>query len=117
MGPMLPANFFSSFHTVFKYINHDYRDASVRFNICTIESHHRVNDIIFTYKILHNLINCSQLKNKFVYRNLPYPLRDSRRLFEHQSRNDYNFYISRAKKPIFCPRETAFLPIICKTVC
>ena len=84
------------------YFDHEYHNhnASVRFNIRTIESHQKVNDLVFTHKILHGLINCPQLNKKFVFRNVPYPIRDSRTLLEHCSRSDYNFYslINRCKR-------------------
>ena len=64
------------------------------------ESHHKVNDLVFTHKILHGLIICPKLNEKFVFRNVPYPIRDSRPLLEHCSRSDYNFYslINRCKR-------------------
>ena len=38
------------------------------------------------------------------------------RLNEHFYQKIRFTYLGQ-KKPIFCPRETAFLPIICKTMC
>ena len=62
--------------------DHDYSDVMLTFEISSLASLRKVKDSIMAYKLFVGKIDCQELYNKFVNRDLPYELRQFRPFLE-----------------------------------
>lgn len=74
-----------------RYDNHNYDWIMYALNIPSVESVHRYNDVVFTFKILRGLIAVSELRTLFTQRDLSYNLRAARILRESNSDTHFSF--------------------------
>ena len=62
---------------------------SRKFNIFTLTSRLEYNDALMSYKVANGFLNCSQINNLFMTRNVPYSLRNVRQFNEFSNNRNY----------------------------
>ena len=73
-------------------LEHDYTDIATHFDLQTIKSLHHYHDCLLSFKIINNLIDCNEINNLFLERQLTYNLRSHRILQEETSNSNYGFH-------------------------
>lgn len=72
--------------------SHDYTEAETFFKLPTLKSTRCLRDAIFSFKLIHRLVDCDSLCDKFVNREMPYELRSHRQFEETVYRANYVFH-------------------------
>ena len=72
--------------------DHDYSRVMSQFRMPTLESIRLTNDARLAFNIINRNIDCPELSNLFVSREIPYNLRQARTFSENRYRSDLAYY-------------------------
>ena len=82
------------------YFDHNYDRLMARFYLVSIKGLFMYYNLTVAYKIVCDLLYCSDLRSLFTARDIPYPIRNRRPIQDETHQTTYDFY-----SPIARPRR------------